>query len=122
MTFHATTRRAVPGTIVSISSVGVAAAERVLAANLNESPIMAGFRRWVALRDSISFDISDNDLKRVYREMSEIVDAMLASPAGTPQEFAAQFMVVYSGEEIECRQAARKLHAHSQALVGMTVQ
>ncbi|RWA75674.1 hypothetical protein [Mesorhizobium sp.] len=120
MTFHAMSRRAVPGAMVSISSSGDAAA--VSAANLNESPIAAGFRRWAALRDSISFDISDNDLKRVYREMSKIVDAMLATPAGTPQEFAAQFMVVCSGDEIEYRQAARKLHAHAQALVGMSVQ
>ncbi|RWB55003.1 hypothetical protein [Mesorhizobium sp.] len=122
MTSHETARRSVPGTIVSISSMGAAATERASAANLNESPIMTGFRRWEALRDSISFDISDNDLKRVYHDMSKIVEGMLATPATTPQEFAAQFMAVCSGDEIEYRQAARKLHAYAQALVGVVVQ
>ena len=78
---------------------------------------MAGFRRWEALRDSISFDVSDNDLKRIYDDMSAIVEAMLAAPATTIQEFAAQFMVVCSGDEIEHPEAACTLHAHSQAIV-----
>ena len=116
---HAMTRLAVLGTIASIPTIGAAAAEKISAAQPNESPILAGFRRWEALRDSISFDISDNDLDRVYHDMSEIVEAMLAIPATTTLEFAAQFMVVCSGDEIEYQQAARKLYAHSQTLVGM---
>jgi hypothetical protein len=119
MTFHATTRRAALGTVVSIPAIGAAAVDRVSAANLNESPILAGFRRWEALRNSISFGISDNDLKRVYGGMSQIVETILAIPATTTHEFAAQFMVVCSGDEIEYRRAARELYAHSQTLVGM---
>ena len=119
MTFHATTRRAVLGTVVSIPAMGAAAVERASAANLNESPILAGFRRWEALRESISFDISDNDLDRLYADMSDIVETMLATPATTIPEFAAQFMVVFSGDEIAYLRAARELHAHSQTLVGM---
>ncbi|RWM11262.1 MAG: hypothetical protein EOR72_23410 [Mesorhizobium sp.] len=94
-----------------------AAARGVVAANSNGGPIMAGFRRWEALRDSISFDVSDNDLKRIYDDMSGIVEAMLAIPAATIQEFAAQYMVVCSGDEIEHRKAACTLHAHAQAIV-----
>ncbi|WP_154674517.1 hypothetical protein [Mesorhizobium erdmanii] len=119
MIFHATTRSAALGTVVSIPAMGAATLPRTSAANVNESPILAGFRRWEALRNSISFGISDNDLKRIHRGMSEIVGTMLAIPATTTHEFAAQFMVVCSGDEIEYRQAARELHAHAQTLVGM---
>ncbi|WP_146211854.1 hypothetical protein [Mesorhizobium loti] len=119
MTFHATTSRTVLGTVVSIPAIGAAAVERASAANLNERPILASFRRWVALRESISFDISDNDLVRVYADMSSIVETMLATPATTTHEFVAQFMVVCSGEEIEYRRAGRELYAHAQTLVGM---
>lgn len=122
MIFHATTRSAALGTVVSIPAMGPAAVERASAANLNESPILAGFRRWEALRNSISFGISDSDLKRVHRSMSEIVETMFATPATTTHEFAAQFMVVCSGDEIEYRRAARELHAHAQTLVGMLPQ
>ncbi|KRB23172.1 hypothetical protein EB815_14855 [Mesorhizobium loti] len=119
MTFHPTTRRAVLGTVVSIPTIGAPAVEWPSAANLNESPILAGFRRWEALRESICFDICDNDLDRLYADMADIVETMLATPAKTIPEFAAQFMVVFSGDEIAYPQAARDLHAHSQTLVGM---
>jgi hypothetical protein len=107
------------GAVVSIPAIGTAAVERASAANLNESPILASFRRWEALRESISFDISDNELVRLHADMSSIVETMLATPATTTHEFAAQFMVVCSGEEIEYRRAARELYAHAQTLVGM---
>jgi hypothetical protein len=119
MMFDAMTRRAVAGTTVSFPPLGAAAAEKTLAANSNESPILAGFRRWEALMNSISLDISDRDLKRVFQDMSEIVKAMLAVPATNTHEFAAQFVVVCSGDGIEYRRAARQLHTHAQTLVGI---
>ena len=79
MMFDAMTRRTVVGTTVSFALMGAAAAEKILAANSNESPVLAGFRRWEALMNSISLDISDRDLKRVYQDMSEIVKAMLVT-------------------------------------------
>ncbi|TRC89222.1 hypothetical protein FJV80_10820 [Mesorhizobium sp. WSM4310] len=119
MMFDAMTRRTVVGTMVSFPPMGVAAAEKIFAANSNESPILAGFRRWEALTNSISLDISDRDLKRVYQDMSEIVKAILAIPATNTHEFAAQFLVVCSGDAIEYQRAAQQLHAHAQSIVGM---
>ncbi|BCH01796.1 hypothetical protein BFX40_23735 [Mesorhizobium sp. SEMIA 3007] len=69
--------------------------------------------------NSISLDISDRDLKRVYQDISEIAKAMLAKPATNTREFAAQFLVVCSGDAIEYRRAAQHLHAHAQSIVGM---
>ncbi|GLQ79294.1 hypothetical protein GCM10007881_28120 [Mesorhizobium huakuii] len=117
MMFDAMTRRTVVGTTVSFAPIGAAAAEKIFAANSNESPILAGFRRWEALVNSISLDISDRDLKRVYQDMSEIVKAMLAIPAANTHEFAAQFLVVCSGDAIEHRRAAKQLHDHAQSIV-----
>ena len=120
MMFDAMTKRAVVGTTVSFPPIGaVAAAEKIFAANSNESPILAGFRRWEAMMNSISLDISDRDLKRAYQDMSEIVQSMLVIPATNTHEFAAQFLVVCSGDGIEYRRAARQLHTHAQTLVGM---
>ncbi|WP_155256286.1 hypothetical protein [Mesorhizobium loti] len=119
MTYDAMTKRAMAGTTVSFPLTGAAAAEGIFAANSNESPILASFRLWQALMNSISFDISDGDLKRVYQDMSEIVQSMLAISATNTHEFAAQFLVVCSGDVIEYRQAARQLHAHAQTLVGI---
>jgi len=117
--FDAMTRRTVVGTMVSFPRIGAAAPEEIFAANSNESPILAGFRRWEAMMNSISLDISDRDLKRAYQDMSEIVEAMLALPATNTREFAAQFLVVCSGDAIEYRRAAQHLHAHAQSIVGM---
>ena len=114
MASHVVTRHSL---LRAVGSAASAAAGGIVAANLNEGPIMAGFRRWEALRDSIYFDVSDNDLKRIYDDMSGIVEAMLAIPAATIQEFAAQYMVVCSCDEIEHRKAACTLHAHAQAIV-----
>ena len=119
MMFDAMTRRAVAGTTVSLPPIRAAAAERISAANSNKSPILVGFRRWQALMSSISLDSSDRDLKRVYLDMSQIVQAMLAIPATNTHEFAAQFLVVCSGDGIEHRSAARQLHAHAQTFVGI---
>ncbi|TSE00921.1 hypothetical protein C1D09_031600 [Mesorhizobium intechi] len=119
MKFDAMTRRMVVGTTVSFPPTGAAAAEEILAANSNESPILVGFRRWEAMMNSISLDISDRDLKRVYQDMSEIVTAILAIRATNAREFAAQFLVVCNGDAIECRRAAQQLHAHAQSIVGM---
>jgi len=119
MMFDAVTRRKMVGTTVSFPPMEAAAAEKIFAANSNESPILAGFRRWEALMNSISLDIPDRDLKRIYQDMSEIVKAMLAVPPTNTHEFAAQFLVVCSGDAIEHRRAAQQLHAHAQALVGM---
>ncbi|WP_192253751.1 hypothetical protein [Mesorhizobium silamurunense] len=103
-------RRALLGAIASVPAVGTAAA--ALPSAGTDDHVMSLLRQWQGLNASIDDDMPD-ERSRIFDAMAVIEATMLAAPARTPVEFAAQYLV--SGI-LDVEQTS--LYVHALALTG----